>query len=102
MPNQYSYYAIFDGHAGIDAASFSTAHLHLYLVESESFRSGNIEEAFRQAFLKTDALYTKRCKEDGVHQLKPSGTTALCLLIENNKTVYLAWAGDSQVTKHCN
>ncbi|UXI14818.1 putative inactive tRNA-specific adenosine deaminase-like protein 3 [Sarcoptes scabiei] len=96
LPNQYSYYAIFDGHAGIDAASFSTAHLHLYLVESESFRSGNIEEAFRQAFLKTDALYTKRCKEDGVHQLKPSGTTALCLLIENNKTVYLAWAGDSQ------
>lgn len=39
----------------------------------------------------------QRCKEDGVDKLRPGGTTALCALIENNKTVYLAWVGDSQV-----
>ncbi|OTF74374.1 hypothetical protein BLA29_005174 [Euroglyphus maynei] len=96
LPKTYSYYAIFDGHAGIDAASYSTAHLHHYLVESDSFRNGQMEDAFREAFHKTDELYTKRLREDGIDKLKPSGTTALCALIEDNKNVYLAWAGDSQ------
>ncbi|XP_075676943.1 uncharacterized protein LOC113794107 isoform X3 [Dermatophagoides pteronyssinus] len=96
LPKTYSYYAIFDGHAGIDAASYSTAHLHHYLVESEAFRNGQMEDAFRQAFHKTDELYTKRLREDGIDKLKPSGTTAICALIEDNKNVYLAWAGDSQ------
>nr|XP_046908741.1 flocculation protein FLO11-like [Dermatophagoides farinae] len=98
LPKTYSYYAIFDGHAGIDAASYSTAHLHHYLVESDAFINGGdmMEQAFREAFHKTDELYIKRLREDGVDKLKPSGTTALCALIEDNKTVYLAWAGDSQ------
>ena len=56
-----------------------------------------MEDAFRQAFHKTDELYTKRLREDGIDKLKPSGTTAICALIEDNKNVYLAWAGDSQV-----
>lgn len=94
LPKSYSYYAIFDGHAGIDAASFSTAHLHHYLVESVAFQEGRMEDAFREAFRKTDELYIKRIKDDG--KMKPSGTTALCALIEDNKHVYLAWAGDSQ------
>ncbi|KAH9493323.1 Protein phosphatase 1E [Dermatophagoides farinae] len=94
LPKTYSYYAIFDGHAGIDAASYSTAHLHHYLVESDAFINGGdmMEQAFREAFHKTDELYIKRLREDGVDKLKPSGTTALCALIEDNKTVYLAWA----------
>jgi len=96
-PKQYSYYAIFDGHAGVDAASYSTAHLHHNLVNSQAFAEGRIEDAFKEAFEITDSLYVKRTKEDGVDQLKASGTTALCALIEDNKTVYIAWVGDSQV-----
>ncbi len=94
---QYSYYAIFDGHAGVDAATYSTAHLHHNLVGSAAFAEGRIEDAFQEAFEITDSLYVKRTKEDGVDQLKASGTTALCALIEDQKTVYLAWVGDSQV-----
>lgn len=60
-----------------------------------------MEDAFREAFHKTDELYTKRLREDGIDKLKPSGTTALCALIEDNKNVYLAWAGDSQVISFC-
>ncbi|KAI2804414.1 Protein phosphatase 1E, partial [Blomia tropicalis] len=93
---QYSYYAVFDGHAGVDAASYSTAHLHHNLVETVAFAEGRIEDAFAEAFEITDRLYIKRYKEDGIDQLKPSGTTALCALIEDHKTVYLAWVGDSQ------
>lgn len=66
-------------------------------MSSEAFAQGRIEDAFREAFEVTDSLYVKRTKEDGVDQLKASGTTALCALIEDNKTVYLAWVGDSQV-----
>lgn len=95
---QYSYYAVFDGHAGVDAASYSTAHLHHNLVETVAFAEGRIEDAFAEAFEITDRLYIKRYKEDGIDQLKPSGTTALCALIEDHKTVYLAWVGDSQVS----
>lgn len=56
-----------------------------------------MEDAFREAFEKTDSLYIKRLNEDGLEKMKASGTTALCALIEDNKNVYLAWAGDSQV-----
>lgn len=85
----------------MDAASYSSAHLHRYLVESKAFAEGRIEDAFREAFEKTDSLYIKRLNEDGLEKMKASGTTALCALIEDNKNVYLAWAGDSQVCLQC-
>lgn len=83
----------------MDAATYSTAHLHHNLVETDAFREGRIEEAFYKAFEITDAKYVQRFQEDGVDKLRASGTTALCALIENNQTVYLAWVGDSQVSE---
>lgn len=56
-----SYYAIFDGHAGHDAAAYSAAHLHQYLAESKSFAS-NPQLALQDAFCKTDALFIEKCK----------------------------------------
>ncbi|KAF2894096.1 hypothetical protein ILUMI_12071, partial [Ignelater luminosus] len=87
-----SYYAIFDGHAGHDAAAYSCAHLHQFLAESKDFVS-NPEQALRDAFLKTDALFLDKCKVENFS----SGTTAVCALLRHKeKTLYIAWVGDSQ------
>lgn len=56
-----SYYAIFDGHAGHDAAAYSSAHLHQFLAESKHFVD-NPEQALIDAFCKTDALFIDKCR----------------------------------------
>ncbi|KAF5291159.1 hypothetical protein FQA39_LY14401 [Lamprigera yunnana] len=87
-----SYYAIFDGHAGHDAAAYSCAHLHQFLGESKYFNS-NPEQALREAFLKTDTLFNDKCKQENFR----SGTTALCVLLKHKeKNLYISWVGDSQ------
>ena len=45
-----SFYAVFDGHAGTDAAAYAAAHLHKLLVESPAF-PGNPVQAFVLRFL---------------------------------------------------
>ncbi|XP_031349973.1 uncharacterized protein LOC116175807 isoform X3 [Photinus pyralis] len=87
-----SYYAIFDGHAGHDAAAYSCAHLHQFLGENKQFCT-NPKLALREAFLKTDTLFNDKCKVENFR----SGTTAICALLKHKeKTLYIAWVGDSQ------
>lgn len=56
-----SYYAIFDGHAGQDAASYSAAHLHQFLVESAYYPT-DPERALKEAFLRTDEFFLEKSK----------------------------------------
>ncbi|XP_044271557.1 proteoglycan 4-like [Tribolium madens] len=87
-----SYYAIFDGHAGHDAAAYSSAHLHQFLAESKHFVA-NPEQALIDAFCKTDTLFIDKCNVERFN----SGTTAVCALLRpKEKTLYIAWVGDSQ------
>ncbi|XP_060528777.1 nascent polypeptide-associated complex subunit alpha, muscle-specific form-like [Cylas formicarius] len=87
-----SYYAIFDGHAGQDAAVYSSAHLHQFLAENRYFVS-NPTQALLDAFCKTDALLLEKCKDEKLS----SGTTAVVALLRpKEKVLYIAWAGDSQ------
>ncbi|XP_051165445.1 FK506-binding protein 5-like [Leptopilina boulardi] len=81
-----NYYAVFDGHSGQDAAVYCAAHLHQYLVESPHYPK-DPENALKDAFLTTDARFIKKNIN--------SGSTAVCALLVN-KTLYIAWAGDSQ------
>ncbi|XP_044754607.1 uncharacterized protein LOC123313693 isoform X2 [Coccinella septempunctata] len=86
------YYAVFDGHGGEHAAAYSANHLHQYLAESTNFTS-NPEQAIRDAFSKTDCMFIKKCETEKID----SGTTAVCaLLLPKEKTLYVAWVGDSQ------
>lgn len=48
-----NYYAVFDGHNGSGAASYSSAHLHQFLVESQ-FYPMYPEQALSDAFKITD------------------------------------------------
>ncbi|XP_030764187.1 SH3 domain-containing protein C23A1.17-like isoform X2 [Sitophilus oryzae] len=87
-----SYYAVFDGHAGHDAAAYSAAHLHQYLAENKHFIS-NPEQALIDAFCKTDALFLEKCRVESLS----SGTTAVAALLRpKEKVLYIAWVGDSQ------
>ena len=81
-----SYYAVFDGHAGTDAAAHAAAHLHELVVESSHYPD-DIVSAFSEAFVKCDTQF--------VAESKRSGTTAICSLIKEN-VIYTAWLGDSQ------
>ncbi len=48
-----SYYAIFDGHAGTDAAFYSAAQLHMKCIYNSKF-TVDPGEALKEAFLATD------------------------------------------------
>merc|ERR1719317_1203757 len=83
-----SYYSVFDGHAGTDAACYAASHLHELLVASQYYPEDPV-----QAF--TDAFLT--CDKDFTMSSKKSGTTAVCALIRDD-TIYIAWLGDSTAT----
>ncbi|XP_054154987.1 serine-rich adhesin for platelets-like [Oppia nitens] len=88
----YSYYAIFDGHAGVDAASYLSAHLHHNLVNTQAFADGDIVGAFKEAFSLTDLYYLERSARES----RKAGSTALCALLEDRRKLYVTWLGDSQ------
>lgn len=51
-----SYYAVFDGHNGLDAAVYGVSHLHQFLVESQNYPTDPVL-AFKDAFKKTDKQF---------------------------------------------
>ena len=81
-----SYYAVFDGHAGTDAAAFAAAHLHEMLIDSSAYPADPVA-AFSEAFVK--------CDRDFINKSKKSGSTAICSLFQGN-IIFTAWLGDSQ------
>ncbi|XP_076661321.1 uncharacterized protein LOC143365235 [Halictus rubicundus] len=84
-----NYYAVFDGHAGQDAAVYCASHLHQYLAESRHYPT-DPERALHDAFITTDTQFIEKSKTQKVC----GGTTAVCTLLLNKK-LYVAWVGDS-------
>jgi protein phosphatase 1E len=58
-----SFYAIFDGHAGKDAANYAVAHLHHNLAKSSKYPT-NITLAMQEAFLKTDLAFIEKSRRE--------------------------------------
>lgn len=85
-----SLFAVFDGHAGVEAAQYAAAHLPVWLVRGKRFAS-DLEQAFHDAFVETDAQFCARARRE---RLK-CGSTALCALLRERR-LYVSWAGDSQ------
>ncbi|XP_020496812.1 protein phosphatase 1F [Labrus bergylta] len=86
-----AYYAVFDGHGGVDAAIFAATHLHVSLSRQESLQS-DAAAAFRSAFTHTDDMFRCRAKRERLR----SGTTGVSVLIQGQELT-VAWLGDSQV-----
>ncbi|XP_006366654.1 probable protein phosphatase 2C 47 isoform X2 [Solanum tuberosum] len=80
---------VFDGHGGIDAASFTQKNLLSFIVEDMHFPS-MVKRAIRNAFVKADNALADTQSLDNT-----SGTTALTALILG-RTMLIANAGDSR------
>lgn len=66
---------VFDGHGGVDAASFTKKNILKFIVEDSQFPSG-VKKAVKNAFVKADHAFADASSLDS-----SSGTTALTALI---------------------
>ncbi|KAH7956186.1 hypothetical protein HPB52_006696 [Rhipicephalus sanguineus] len=88
---QYSYYAVFDGHAGVEAADYASAHLHRNIAAQPDFVTNPVN-AVREGFLLTDRNFLQRSSREGLK----SGCTAVCCLLREQQQLVVGWLGDSQ------
>ncbi|KAM6404053.1 protein phosphatase 1F [Rhynochetos jubatus] len=86
-----AYFAVFDGHGGVDAANYSATHLHVNVGLHEEIVK-NPAEALKCSFQKTDEMFLFKAKREKLR----SGTTGVSALIVGNK-LHIAWLGDSQI-----
>jgi protein phosphatase 2C family protein 2/3 len=85
-----AYYGVYDGHGGTYAADMTADLLHRHIIQDPAFASGNIEEAIKNGFDKTDRIILEKAeKEKWSH-----GTTAVVGIIIDN-ALYIANTGDS-------
>lgn len=61
-PEPTSYYGVFDGHGGHDAAIYTAAHLCYNIANSPKYPA-NIPEAMREAFMKTDDSFIDKSEK---------------------------------------
>ncbi|KAF0038406.1 hypothetical protein F2P81_008890 [Scophthalmus maximus] len=88
---EQAFFAVFDGHGGVDAAIYAANHLHVNLVHQESF-SHDPSEALCKAFKVTDERFVKKAAREHLR----CGTTGVVTFLRG-QTLYVAWLGDSQV-----
>ncbi|XP_057501421.1 probable protein phosphatase 2C 47 isoform X2 [Actinidia eriantha] len=80
---------VFDGHGGVDAASFTRKNILKFIVDDSHFPTA-VKKAIRNAFVKADHALADAKSLDS-----SSGTTALTALIMG-RTLLIANAGDSR------
>ncbi|XP_044512542.1 protein phosphatase 1F [Gracilinanus agilis] len=86
-----AYFAVFDGHGGVDAANYAAIHVHVNIARHLEV-TRNPAEALRAGFKKTDEMFLQKARREKLQ----SGTTGVCALLVG-RTVHVAWLGDSQV-----
>ncbi|XP_057177151.1 protein phosphatase 1E isoform X2 [Triplophysa rosa] len=88
---EQAFFAVFDGHGGLDAAIYAANHLHVNLVRQEMFSQDPIE-ALCHAFKVTDERFVQKASREKLR----CGTTCVVTFLRGH-TLYVAWLGDSQV-----
>ncbi|MCJ8742167.1 hypothetical protein PDJAM_G00078900 [Pangasius djambal] len=88
---EQAFFAVFDGHGGVDAATYAANHLHVNLVRQEMF-SQDPGEALYRAFKLTDERFVQKASRENLR----CGTTGVVTFLRG-RTLYVAWLGDSQV-----
>ncbi|MGH0179869.1 UNVERIFIED_CONTAM: hypothetical protein FKN15_013984 [Acipenser sinensis] len=85
------YFAVFDGHGGMDAAVYAATHLHINLAQQGELLSSP-REALKQSFRQTDDMFLQKAKRERLR----SGSTGVAALLSGD-WLHVAWLGDSQV-----
>ncbi|GJQ76399.1 hypothetical protein Trydic_g2115 [Trypoxylus dichotomus] len=83
----WSYFAVFDGHAGVTASAHCSEHLLDTIMETEEFQE-DVMKSILHGFLVLDS----RMRMTSVHK---SGSTAVCAFI-SPRLMYVANCGDSR------
>lgn len=86
-----AYFAVFDGHGGVDAARYAAVHVHANAARRPELPT-DPAGALRAAFQHTDDMFLRKAKRERLQ----SGTTGVCALVTGT-TLHVAWLGDSQV-----
>ncbi|XP_038994604.1 probable protein phosphatase 2C 47 [Hibiscus syriacus] len=89
FPYLGAFYGVFDGHGGLDAASFTRNNILNFIIEDKNFATGT-RKAVKSAYVKADHALADAKSLD-----RSSGTTALTALILE-RTMIVANAGDSR------
>lgn len=87
----WSFFAVFDGHAGDQSAIYSSSHLLEAILDTDEFKQNDIPRGIRSGFLNMD----NELREEFSLSVNNSGTTAIGAFISPD-TVYLANCGDSR------
>ncbi|KAF4074263.1 hypothetical protein AMELA_G00237400 [Ameiurus melas] len=83
------YYAVFDGHGGVDAATYSSTHLHVILSQQEVLKS-DTSTAFKKSFIQTDDMFRIKARRERMR----SGSTGVAMLLAAlTFTDTLTWLG---------
>lgn len=89
-----SFFAVFDGHAGVKAAEFAAEHLFSHVAANAALLPNNATEALRKAFLQTEDTFITLALE----QEWMDGTTAAVALVDRpNNTIIAGNVGDSEI-----
>ncbi|XP_078278746.1 protein phosphatase 1E isoform X2 [Rhinoraja longicauda] len=88
---EQSFFAVFDGHGGVDAAIYASIHLHVNLARQEIFQH-DPAEALCRAFRLTDERFVQKAARENLR----CGSTGVVTFLRGNM-LHVAWLGDSQV-----
>ncbi|XP_064621319.1 protein phosphatase 1B-like [Lineus longissimus] len=99
--NDWSFFGVFDGHAGGKVSDFCASDLLQQILKSEPFKSINspgenqdeVKLGIYTGFLNMDALLREKNSDSGGEDR--SGSTAICVLVSPTQ-IYFANCGDSR------
>eukprot|EP00761_Pharyngomonas_kirbyi_P000637 gb/GECH01000637.1/.p1 GENE.gb/GECH01000637.1/~~gb/GECH01000637.1/.p1 ORF type:complete len:383 (+),score=84.52 gb/GECH01000637.1/:1-1149(+) len=86
----HSFFAIYDGHAGDEAAAYCEKHMKKNILKQSSLAS-NCPKAIVDGFKTTDAQFRKKAEKEELY----AGSTAVVVLVDNG-SVYVGHCGDSK------
>lgn len=89
----WSFFAVFDGHAGARVSAHCAEHLLESIVKTEEFQKSEVTKGIRSGFLNLDDRM--RTLPELASGEDKSGSTAVCALISPRK-VFVANCGDSR------
>mmetsp|Transcript_20321 Transcript_20321/g.52703 ORF Transcript_20321/g.52703 Transcript_20321/m.52703 type:complete len:374 (+) Transcript_20321:52-1173(+) len=93
LPDQ-AFFGVYDGHGGVEAASFASMQLHHIVATQPSFLD-NPCAALKEGFLATDKSFLLKAEREAL----TCGATACSVLVRGSK-LYIGWLGDSQAMLH--
>ncbi|KAH8267927.1 hypothetical protein KR026_011167 [Drosophila bipectinata] len=92
--DDWSFFAVFDGHAGCKVSEHCAKHLLDSIVSTDEFIGGDHVKGIRTGFLRIDEVM-RDLPEFTMEEEKCGGTTAVCAFVSSTQ-VYIANCGDSR------